>query len=227
MKYKILLFDLDDTLLDFRTTEKETLKKLFYALGYLFTEEIEREFNKINTHLWKEYIDGKIEIQEAFYKRFKILFKKIGIEKNERIVEKIHKKIFVSENHIIEGAFEVCEKLSKKYDMYVTSNGLKNLQEERLIKSGLSRFFKKIYTSDELGATKPATRFFEKILKELHVIDTKEILLIGDSLSSDIVGGKNAKIDTCWFNPRKTKNNLQVNPNYEIQNLKELLNILK
>ena len=134
----------------------------------------------------------------------------------------------LSENHqVIAGAFDLLEQLKNLYDLYIVSNGVAYTQHRRLTESGLAPYFKKIFVSEETGYQKPKIEFFEFVFERIPTFNKAETLIIGDSLSSDMQGGINAGLDTCWYNKNQTENKKKLPITYEIHNLESLLPILE
>lgn len=227
-QYKTLLFDLDDTLLDFGATEEVALKKLFKEQQFPLTSEIKEHYKKLNEELWKAYEDDKIDRDEVVNTRFEILFKQYGIQVDGVALEKNYRKYLSEGHHLIEGAIDLIENLNKeKFDLYIVSNGESKTQHKRLKDSGLSPYFKKVFVSEDAGYQKPKKEFFDIVFSQIENFDRKQAIMIGDSFSADITGGWNAGIDTCWINSKKKVNHSKIVPTYEIEKLDELYKILK
>lgn len=231
-KYKVLLFDIDDTLLDFDKAETLSLIECFQKYNISYNDEVINNYKKINLSYWQEYEKGTITIPNLMIARFvdllgpyRLDLNKDGLidfakEFNEYYLSRLNKK-----NDIIDGADVIIKKLCKDFLIYPASNGVGATQVERVESSKLKGLFSKYYISGFIGFQKPQIEFFNYIFNDLKDIKKEKILMIGDSLTSDILGGINAKIDTCWFNYRsRIKGN--VHPTYEIKSLDELLNIV-
>ncbi|CAM4179027.1 YjjG family noncanonical pyrimidine nucleotidase [Bacillus paramycoides] len=201
-KYKTLLFDVDDTLLDFQKAEKVALRMLFEEKGIPLTSEVEAHYKKINKSLWDAFEEGEINRDEVVNTRFSILFKEYGQEVDGILFENNYRSYLEEGNQLIQGAFEFIQNIQSEYDLYIVTNGASKTQDKRLLNAGIHSKFKDIFVSEE-G------------------------LIIGDSLSADIKGGYLAGIDTCWFNPEKKSNENGIVPTYEVHNFEELYALLK
>lgn len=224
--YKTLLFDADDTLFDFKVCEYETLKETFKKYGYPFSQEIHGIYERINLGLWEQFGQGLIDINTVIYSRFGLLFKEIGIADDGISFEDDYQELLGMQHALIEGARELIQKLYDKYDLYIVTNGVTATQFRRLKESGLITYFKRVFVSQESGFQKPMKGYFDYCFERIENLDKSKTMIIGDSLSSDIKGGYNAGITTCWFNPRGIKKESDIKADYEIGHLKELYKIL-
>ncbi len=221
MKYKVILLDADDTLFDYDQAETYALMKTYAHFNKTFNiHELER-YKRINKEMWINFEKGIIDIKELRSKRFEKLFFNEPISPDE--VSDIYLEHLGEACFEHEGAKEVCEVLSSRYELVILTNGMAKVQQSRLRRSRLMPYIKAIITSEETGYKKPDAAIFEYALKQVGHKDKKSVLMAGDSLSSDIQGGINAGIDTCWYNFRHETNTTSVHPVYEIKELKELL----
>ncbi|SOC41055.1 YjjG family noncanonical pyrimidine nucleotidase [Ureibacillus acetophenoni] len=220
--YQTLLFDLDDTLLDFGKAENQALEKLFMELNIPLDENMKETYKMFNTGLWIAHEEGKIGRDELVNTRFAIFFDHYG-KKVDGVEYETKYRSYLDEGHqLIDGAMELIQALHQKYDLYIVTNGVITTQEKRLKDSGLAQYFRHVFVSEEVGYQKPRIEFFEYVFNHLGNVDLDKTLIIGDSLTSDIQGGANAGIDSCWFNPHRKINNTGVQPTYEIKMLEEL-----
>ena len=225
-KYKTLLFDIDDTLFDFGTDQKIAFKNAMKEIGHICTDKMYEDYNEINLGMWEKLNEGKIELNELFIKRFEVFFAKYGIKHDEKEFDQILTKMFQKTGTPIKGVKETLEKLKDKYELVITSNGPKEQQYHRLENADFLKYFSSIFISQEIGYNKPDKRFFNIVFENIENKEKSEILIIGDSLSSDIAGGKITGIDTCWYNPNNKENKSDIKPNYEINTIEELLEIV-
>jgi 2-haloacid dehalogenase len=225
-KYKTLLFDVDDTLLDFDAAESLALRLLFEEHHFSLTSEIEKKYKNLNKRLWESFEEGKIDRDEVMNTRFSKLFKEHGKEVDGVLLEKGFRNYLEQGNQLINGALELTSNLQKQYDLYIVTNGDSKTQDRRLRDSGLYPLFKDIFVSEATGFQKPMKEYFDYVFARIPHFVTNQALIIGDSLSSDIKGGYLAGIDTCWFNPKMKENNTDIIPTYEIQKLEDLYQIL-
>lgn len=227
MKYKVLLFDIDDTLLDFDKAETLSIIECFKKFNVPYNDETVKDYKRINLSYWQEFEKGNTTIPNLMVDRFKELLSKYkkdivecASEFNEYYLSRLNKK-----NEIIPYADIVIKELKKDYIVIPASNGVGQTQVDRIESSKLKGLFDKFYISGFIGYQKPQKEFFDYIFNDLKGVDKSEILMIGDSLTSDIKGGINAGIDTCWFNYRNHERG-SVKPTYEIKNLEKLFDIL-
>ena len=225
-KYQTLLFDLDDTLLDFGAAENLALRQMFEAQNTPFTAEIEAHYKKINQALWNSYEEGKVDRDEVVNTRFSLLFKEYGQLVDGAVLEMKYRSYLEEGHQFVNGAFELITDLHNQYDLYIVTNGVSKTQDKRLRASGLFPFFKDIFVSEDTGYQKPMKGFFDYAFARIPNFTVNQGLIIGDSLSSDIKGGQQAGLDTCWFNPQLKPNDTQIIPTYQIQTLDELYQIL-
>lgn len=225
--YQTLLFDVDDTLLDFAAAERVALRSLFEEQQIPLTTEIEAHYKEINQGLWKSFEDGKLDRDEVVNTRFSILFKKYGQEVDGVLLEKSYRSYLEEGNQLVNGALELITDLQKQYDLYIVTNGVSKTQYKRLRNSGLHPLFKDIFVSEDTGFQKPMKEYFNYVFARIPDFSPEQALIIGDSLSADIKGGQLAGIDTCWLNPEMKSNNTDIIPTYEIKKLDELYCILK
>ncbi|GAA4713897.1 YjjG family noncanonical pyrimidine nucleotidase [Brevibacillus fulvus] len=225
-KYKTLLFDADDTLLDFRAAEDEALRSLFAEQNITLTPEVKARYQQINQGLWRAFEEGKIDREEVLNTRFALLFKEWGQEVDGAVLEESYRRYLEDGHQLIEGALELITSLQDKYDLYIVTNGTSGTQHKRLRASGLFPLFQNIFVSEDTGFQKPMKEYFDYVFARIPGFSVEQGLIIGDSLSSDIKGGNLAGLDTCWFNPTQKPNETSIAPTYQIRRLKELYEIL-
>lgn len=222
---KTVLFDVDNTLLDFKVTAEEVTRDIFKRRGLDFHDNVMPTFFKVSAELWLQFEKGEIKQSEIYSQRFKRIFKNLDLALEcEGFESEFVKGVFESA-HPIKNSFEILEYLKDKYSLYIVSNASHPQQINRLKICGMLPFFKDVFTSDRIGYSKPDVRFLDECFKEIGNVDLSEVLLVGDSLTADISLGKAAKIKTCLFNRDKK----EVDPNsadYIIEDLIELKNIL-
>lgn len=225
-KYQTLLFDVDDTLLDFRAAEKLALRLLFEEQKIPLTSEIEARYRVINQGLWRAFEEGKIERDEVLNTRHSILLKEYGYEVDGAVLEKKYRSYLDEGHQFVHGALELITNLQDKYDLYIVTNGVSKTQDKRLRNSGLYPLFKGIFVSEDTGFQKPMREYFDYVFTRIPNFSVEQGLIIGDSINSDIKGGQLAGLDTCWFNPENKPNETKIVPTYQIQKLDELYQIL-
>ena len=225
-KYNVLLLDADDTLLDFKATERESVKKVLSEFGVPADDATVSLYSSINKALWKAHERGEISRQEILDRRFTQLFEALSVEADGIEAERRYRFLLGEGKQVIPGALELCERLRKNYRLYIITNGVAKTQRSRLEGSGITSRVDGIFISEEIGISKPNAGFFDAVFAELKV-PREEALIVGDSLTSDIKGGINAGVDTCWYNPEALVCDGDVLPTYEIDALNKLEELLK
>ena len=226
-KYETILFDIDDTLLDFNKDQKIAFKEAMNHIGYKCTDKMYEEYNIINLEMWEMLNNGKITLQEVFVKRFIVFFERYGIKQNAQQFNNILTYSFQKTGTLIKGTKEILEQINeKKYELVITSNGPKDQQYHRLKNAKIHKYFSKIFISEEIGYNKPDKNFFDIVFKNIENKEKSKILIVGDSISSDIKGGNRVGIDTCWYNAKEKENKTDTLPNYTIKDFKDLLKII-
>lgn len=228
MKYKNVFFDLDRTIWDFETNSKETFIEIFNknSLHELCSfEEFYSEYRKINDNLWSMYRTGTISKEELSWKRFYLSMKAFGKDdiKTSKSMSEDYIKVSPTKTKLFPHSHEVLDYLSNKYNLFIITNGFKEVQYKKINNSKIDKYFKQIFTSEEVGCNKPNQEFFSFVLQETNS-KVENSIVIGDDIEVDIKGAENLKIDTVWFNPNKQE--AKYEPSYEINSLKELLDIL-
>lgn len=221
--YKAILLDIDQTILDFNKAEKYAITKLLKSFGVEINEEMIRVYHELDIAWWQKYEKGIVTKEELLVNRFKEYFALYNIECDD--FEKANDDYLYSlgdEIFYIDDACLFVEELSKKYDIYVITNGVTATQNRRLGKTDLLKYFDKVYISEQIGFAKPQKEFFNYVLKD-NSLNTSDCLVIGDSLTSDMLGGKNSNIDTCWFNPDNKVDTLGVK--YQIHTLMDFFKL--
>lgn len=226
MNYKVLLIDLDDTLLDFQKSEEYAIRKTMETLKINPTDELVNVYKQINQKYWKMFERKEITRDDLLKARFKEFCKLLNLQNEDyAIINDTYFNNLSTKPFEIEGAYDFLEKLSQYCDIYVITNGVKKVQEKRLSLVNIGKFFKKIYISEEIGYHKPQLEYFNYVLNDLHITNKKEVLIIGDSLSSDIQGGINSNIDTMWYNPKNKRTDVKYT--YMINNYDDFFRIIK
>ena len=225
--YEILLLDLDDTILDFHKAEHDALTATLQAAGILPTEENISLFSRINDAHWKRLERGEITRSQVLYGRFRELFDTLGMTgQTDRIAEAYMENLAAGHTYL-PGAEEALAALQKKYRLYLVSNGTAVVQHRRLKESGAVNYFADVFISQEIGVNKPVKAYFDACFARIPDFAQDKVLIVGDSLSSDIRGGQNAGIATCWVNPKHKECTLPTRPNYEIEHLSQLEALLE
>ncbi|MBQ1967588.1 MAG: YjjG family noncanonical pyrimidine nucleotidase [Clostridia bacterium] len=223
MKYTTLLFDLDDTLMDFKKAEENAIEKLLLKYSLPATEENKRLYSLTNQSKWKALEKGEITRKELFATRFPDFFKALGVEADGAKANADYMHFLSQGRFVIDGAEDICRELRKSYSMYIITNGAKIVQQGRLTDLPLMQYFDGVFISEEVGFDKPKKEYFDHVFLNIPEKDKSKCLVIGDSLSSDILGAVNYGIDCCWISEKTSS---EIKPTYQISTLKELLDIL-
>lgn len=222
---KNLFLDLDDTLFDFHKEEKIALSRTFLHFGVEPTEEVLARYSEINKSQWQLLEIGALTRAEVLTRRFTLLFSEYGLSLDEKEVSDYYAHSLSLGYSFIEGAKELLDYLYGRYRLYITSNGTTFVQMGRIKNSGIGKYFNGIFTSQEIGYEKPDAQFFYFCFSKIPDFKKEETLILGDSLTSDIKGGKNAGILTVWFNPHGKS--ASEKPDYEVRSLKEFSELLE
>ena len=228
MKYEVIIFDADETLFDFKKSEREAIKNSMSEFNIDYDEEYHLEiYSKINSEIWKEFEIGLITQEKLKIERFKRLSKKINIKFDEAKFAMSYMKHLSNGSFLYDDSLNLVKNLSNDYKLIMITNGLKNVQDNRIRKSDIAKYFDDIVISEEVKVAKPDSRIFEIALNNINYTDRNKVLIVGDSLTSDIQGGINFGIDTCWYNPNRIINKSKILPIYEIYSLTELIDKLR
>ena len=220
-KYTTLLLDADETLLDFPAAEKAAIKMVCDKFGIGFNEEIRATFSYINNALWKQLEKGLITRNLIRTRRFEQFAEHFGIKADSNEMAVYYVECLSTFGILLPGADEVCKKLGQKHNLYIITNGIGTVQAERLKRSGLLPYFSGVFVSEDIGSQKPNREFFDHVLANIPEKDKSKICVVGDSMSSDILGGINAGLDTCFFNPWGREEIYK--PTYTANSFEELL----
>ena len=224
---KNVFIDLDDTLFDFHKAEAIALSEMLGHFGVSITPELSERYSVINKSQW-ELLEKKEKTRdEVLLDRFKIFFSEIGKDIDAKKAREIYEYRLGSGHFFIEGAEELLKSLFPKYDLYLASNGTEAVQVRRIASSGISKYFKEIFISQAVGFDKPSKEYFDACFSKIKDFCREETVIIGDSVSSDILGGKNAGIITCLFNPREKENKTDIIPDFEIKSLAQIPALLE
>ncbi|RLD66831.1 MAG: noncanonical pyrimidine nucleotidase, YjjG family [Bacteroidetes bacterium] len=225
-KYEWLLFDADGTLLNYDQSEKHALTETFKAFQIDNKTNYLQKYRRINANLWSELERSLITSEKLRVKRFDILFNDLKLNISPANFSEKYLNALGKTGFLIKGARELLNKLDKSINLAIITNGIKEVQNSRLQKTKLNKYFKHLIISEEVGVAKPDKLFFEYTLNKINFYKKNGILIIGDSLKSDILGGNMSNIDTCWFNPTNKKNRTNIKPTYEINNLMQIIDVI-
>ena len=220
-----LFLDLDDTILDFQAAERVAIPITFRAFGIEPTEEIVDLYKKINRRQWQLMEEGKLNRDEVVIRRFVLLFQELGVTEDPEKCAFAYMDNLCLDHYYLPGAEAAVKALSKKYRLFIATNGTTAVQQRRMESADLYPYFEKVFISGEIGADKPAVAFFECCFAQIPGFDKSKAMIVGDSLTSDIRGGQQAGIKTCWVNP--THKAGDISPDYEIESITQLEALLE
>ena len=222
-----LFLDLDDTILDFHQQERKALRQTFLDFGLLPTEDILTRYHAINKWHWEQLELKKLTRPQVLTGRFRMLFDEVGVKADPAAITAAYAEHLAEGHFFLPGAEEAVEGLSKKYRLFLASNGTASVQKGRMTSANLYRFFETVFVSQEIGCNKPSKAYFDACFARIPGFDPDKCLMVGDSLTSDILGGINAGIRTVWVNPDHAPGRPDIRPDFEIEALKDLPALLE
>lgn len=224
---EFLFLDLDDTILDFHRAERIALSKTLACFGVEPEEAVLERYHIINRQHWEALERGELTREEVLEGRFRVLFEQLGRPVEARAVTRAYEKNLGQGHYFLPGAQEAVEHLSKKYRLFLASNGTASVQHSRLTSAGLYPYFEQVFISQEMGCNKPSREYFERCFAKIPGFDPQRAMMVGDSLTSDILGGIRAEIKTCWVNPNHTPPREDIPADFEIEALSQLEALLE
>lgn len=222
-----VLFDLDNTILDFSAAERQALSRTLTERGVEPTAERLARYAQINIRFWEGLEDGRLTREQVLVGRFEAFFRELGIQLDGAEVNARYEELLHEGHWFMPGAEELLLALQGRQRLFLVSNGIASVQYSRLNSAGITERFEKIFISEELGADKPSRAFFDRSFAMIEDFDPARAVIVGDSLTSDIRGGLNAGIHTCWYNPAGKPGRADIVPEWEIRDLSELPELLK
>lgn len=228
MKYENIIFDLDNTILDFDYAEEKALEKLLEENNISYNEDTLKIYKEVNHVLWRKLEKKEITRDELFTIRFPLFFDKIGRKPEAKEYDIIYKSYLAHFGiNEIQNSLEIIKTLKGKgCKIYIATNGYSKTQRSRILNSGLSKIVDDVFISEEIGYDKPDKNFFEYIFNKLNM-DTDKTIMIGDSESSDIIGAKNANIDSILFVKNPNEEKKDTTAKYVIEKLDDIFKIIE
>lgn len=224
--YRWLFFDADDTLFDYDLAEAAALRRTFADSALPFDEAYGPLYQRINSAIWRRFEARLITSETLRVERWSALFAEAGITADAAAFSECYLGNLAQCTDLTRDALEVVQALAPRYQLAIITNGLKQVQRPRLARSAVGPYFSVLAISEEIGAAKPDPRFFDAAFALAGQPARSEVLVIGDSLTSDIRGGLNYGLDTCWYNHKGLPADPTCPSRYEIAHLKELLVLL-
>ncbi len=225
--YRFLLLDADNTLLDFDANERASLRKALVSFGLPSDDKVISLYHEINIMYWDMLAHNQITRDALLTRRFDTLFERLGVKADSQAVENRYRGNLDSGFQLVSGALEVCGKLKDMgYKLFIITNGVSTTQHARLSGSGLEPLMDGVFISDDIGFNKPARQFFDYVQSHIDGFEIAKALVVGDGLESDIRGGKDYGLDTCWIDIYGTGDSRGLDPTYTIGSIEELPGIL-
>jgi 2-haloacid dehalogenase len=224
MKYRLFLFDLDDTLLDFRASEKLSFVRTMEALGVRAgIDGLFQQYQAINVALWRQFEQGLVAKDFLKVERFRSTFAANGLALDPEVASVTYLDSLSETVVLIDGAVSLCKTLAAIGEVGIITNGVEYIQNRRIASSGLREHISFVATSEACGYAKPDVRFFDYAAKMARTVTKAESVIIGDRLDADILGANRYGIDSCWFNPDRLANESAAVPSYEVASLDDIV----
>ena len=222
MKKPLIFLDLDDTILDFHWAEQRALSRTFREAGLDPQPAILARYSDINRSQWELLERGILTREQVLVRRFRLLFEEQGISASAEELGRRYEELLADGHRFIPGAEELLRELQGKARLFLASNGCAAVQEARIASSAIGPYFEDIFISELIGADKPSEEYFRRCIARIPDYDASRALMVGDSLTSDILGGLRSGMHTCWLNPQGRPGRADIVPEAEIKSLSEL-----
>ncbi len=222
-----VFLDLDDTILDFHKAERIALSKTLRRFGVEPSQAVLDRYHVINIQHWQALERGELTREQVLTGRFEALFQELGHQVDAEAVMQSYESNLSIGHYFLPGAQEAVERLSKSYRLFLASNGTASVQHSRLTSAGLYPYFEKVFISQEVGCNKPSKAYFERCFSLIPGFEAEKAIMVGDSLTSDILGGQRSGLKTCWVNPSHVPAPADIRPDYEIESLPQLEALLE
>ena len=224
---EFLFLDLDDTILDFHKAERIALSKTLASFGLDPTEAVLGRYHIINKEHWERLERKELTRDQVLEGRFRTLFAELGRTVDAAAVTRTYEENLSIGHYFLPGAQEAVQCLSQKYRLFLASNGTATVQHARLTSAGLYPYFEKVFVSQEVGHNKPSREYFDACFSQIPGFDVGKALMVGDSLTSDILGGSRAGMKTCWINPDHLPPRADIPADYQLERLAQLEALLE
>ena len=225
---EFLFLDLDDTILDFHKAEHIAVRKAISEAGVEATDAVCDRYSEINLMHWQMLERGEITREQVLVNRFGMLFAELGHKVDPVAVARNYERLLGIGHYFLPGAEKTVKQvLFGKYRMFLASNGTASVQRGRLTSADLYPYFEQVFVSQDIGFNKPSREYFDGCFARIPDFDPEKALMVGDSLTSDILGGINAGLRTCWVNPTGKPNQTDIHPDFEIRSITELPKLLE
>ncbi len=224
-KFTHLFFDLDNTILDFDYSSHISFKNLLTSRGYHYNDELYETYKIFNHQVWGEFETKKIDALELRTKRFRLFLEKMNWNEDPKDWGQEYLKGLIPATKYVDKAEDLLKNLKDNFQLHVITNGLKEVQRPRIKAAGLQPLLSSITVSDEIQHAKPSPAFFEYAINQAGIKNKNQILVIGDSYSSDISGAHQFGLKSCWYNPNNVTKQDRIH-DYEIKSISQLKDIL-
>lgn len=222
-RYSTVLFDADQTLLDFKRSERAALIDALASMGVTPSEDMICGYSEINSATWKKLERGEITKNQLRTVRFRSFCQAYGLSLDVPLLADRYLDSLATQSFLMDGALEVCRTLAEYCRLYIITNGIAAVQHGRFDPSPLRPLFLDTFISDELGAEKPSPEFFKRVFARIPDFDPRTTLVVGDSLTSDMAGGIAVGLDTCWLNPSDKPKPADMPITYIIEKLEDVI----
>lgn len=222
-----LFLDLDDTILDFHKAERIALSKTLRDFGLEPRDEVLNLYHIINRQHWERLERGELTREQVLVGRYATLFRELGMQVDAVAVTRAYEKNLGIGHYFLPGAEEAVQHLHKKYRLFLASNGTASVQHSRMTSAGLYPYFEKVFISQDIGHNKPSKEYFDGCIAQIPGFEPGKAMMVGDSLTSDIKGGLNAGMHTCWINPSHQPARADIPAEFEIESITQLEALLE
>lgn len=227
MKYPYLLFDADDTLFDFPKASARAFSVMCGANGIPDTPEVYQQYHEINEVLWAAFDRGEVTKEFLTLERYVRFIKALGLDRDPAKCNRDYLAALGQSVFPLPHAEELCRTLAARgHRLYIVTNAVASVQRGRLKRCAFGDLFTDAFISEEAGASKPSKAYYDYVRARVPGITPENTLVIGDSLATDIRGANNAGLPCCWFNPEGKPRREGLRIDYEIADLRQLLDIV-
>lgn len=221
-----ICFDVDNTLLDFHAGEKVAFFETMATSGLLTTQEVYEQYREINEEMWRALERGEITKQKLKIQRFVDFLEATHQEYDAYLLKDLYENNLATQAQFMDGAEAFIHEITTRMGCSVATNGITHIQLGRLKKAGIIDCFQHLFISEAMHCQKPEKEYFDQVLQTLGC-KASELLFVGDSLTADIAGANDAGCISVWFNPLHIENKSEVQPMYEIDDLKEVFQLVE
>lgn len=226
IRYPNLLFDADNTLFDFDTANRNAFHEVCIRCDIPYTDENFALYESCNNAMWSAFDRGECTKEFLVIERFRRFLHILQLDRDPSLCNDIHLATLGRSTLLKPHAEEVCRRLAAEHRLYLVTNAVASVQKSRLAKSSLRPYISGAFISEEAGASKPSTAYFDYVFSHVDGLTKDNCIVIGDSLSSDIRGANNYALPCCWYNPKHISRPNDLHIDYEIEDLRELYGIV-